>query len=465
MDDATLFAFAGADVLNTDGTPAIRGLDWTVRQGETWAIVGPVGAGKSALAEAIAGKRRVVGTYRRPSGRVRLVAFREDGWPFSYRKHYYQQRFNFVEPHDDVTLAEFLSDGTGGDVSGAARTVGIEPLLGNSFLTLSSGQARRARLARALVARPELLILDDPFLGVDVAGRADLSILLERVAKETAIVLVVNREALPGWVTNVRELVGACRGVSPRALQQASTSGGHPGACPGEPVIEVRNTTVRYGTRTILNRIDWVVRRGERWALIGPNGSGKTTLLSLLCGDHPQAYAQDVRIFGRRRGTGETIWELKRRIGLSSAELHLYFAEPLTTAETVATGFHDVLTRRPTTSVQDAAVRDILAELGLTHLASRRFDRLSTGEQRLVLLARALVKRPEIIILDEPFQCLDSATAFRVRDWLDDWITPSQTLLFVSHHADEIPRSVSQRLQLVGGSEVRAAAPAHGATP
>jgi molybdate transport system ATP-binding protein len=221
-----------------------------------------------------------------------------------------------------------------------------------------------------------------------------------------------------------------------------------------EPVIELHHVTVTYDNHPILDDISWTVRAGERWAVVGPNGSGKTTLLSLVCGDHPQAYSNDVRLFGQRRGTGESIWDVKRRIGLVSPELHLYFTEPLTATETAATGFFDVLARRRTTPDQDATLRELLAEFGIAALAERPFARLSTGEQRLVLLVRALVKRPPLLILDEPFQGLDEQVIERTRDWLDEKLWPEQTLVFVSHYEEEIPRTVGRRLRLDGGRVV-----------
>ncbi len=211
---------------------------------------------------------------------------------------------------------------------------------------------------------------------------------------------------------------------------------------------------VSYGERAILRDVSWTVRAGERWAVLGPNGSGKTTLLSLLCGDHPQAYANDLWLFGRKRGSGESIWDIKRHIGLVSPELHLYFSEPLTAFQTAATGFFDVLARRPTTLAQDALVRSLFDEFGLTDLGERPFARLSLGEQRLVLLLRALVKRPPLLILDEPFQAIDTRLTARVRDWLDHRLGPDQTLLFVSHHIEEIPRTVDRRLRLAAGRVV-----------
>jgi molybdate transport system ATP-binding protein len=200
--------------------------------------------------------------------------------------------------------------------------------------------------------------------------------------------------------------------------------------------------------------VSWTVQRGERWAVLGPNGSGKTTLLSLLCGDHPQAYSNDIHLFGRRRGTGETIWDVKRNVGLLSPEFHLYFTEPLTAARTAATGFFDTLADRPTTPEQNDRVAELFAAFGIEHLADRAFKTLSTGEQRLVLLARALVKRPPLLILDEPFQGMDPTATERCRDYLDRELGSDQTLLFVTHEPSELPRSVSQTLRLDRGRVV-----------
>jgi molybdate transport system ATP-binding protein len=209
--------------------------------------------------------------------------------------------------------------------------------------------------------------------------------------------------------------------------------------------------TVTHAGHTILDRVSWTVRCGERWAVLGPNGSGKTTLLSLLCGDHPQAYCNDIHLFGRRRGSGETIWDVKRNVGLLSPEFHLYFTEPLTAARTAATGFFDTLADLPTTREQNERIAELFAAFGIAHLAARAFKTLSTGEQRLVLLTRALVKRPPLLILDEPFQGMDAELTARCRDWLDSELSPNQTLLFVTHEPTELPRSVSKTLRLEKG--------------
>ena len=464
-------------VVRPGGPVALRDLSWTVRDGEAWAVVGPVGAGKTTLAETLVGKHAVrSGSLAWPlldrlraAGRtvafasdvVRHVAFKEDSRLFSYAGHYYQQRFEFADADEPLTLAEYLRSGTGADpaaVETAARRLGIESRLSLSFIKLSNGQTRRARIARALLVRPELLILDDPFLGVDAGGRAELTELLGGLVRDgLRLVLICPPDAVPPWVTDVLELQPP--GEPPRSRGGFGSEEPNPpapfpkkeGGAEPEPVVELRNVSVSHGGRAILRDVSWTVRAGERWAVFGPNGSGKTTLLSLLCGDHPQAFANDVRLYGQRRGTGESIWDVKRRVGLVSPEFHLYFTEPLTADRTAATGFFDGVTARPTTADQDAAVRELFAEFGITHLANRRFQHLSTGEQRLVLLVRALVKRPPLLILDEPFQGLDRTAIARARDWLDRRLGPDQALLFVSHYADEIPRTATRRLRLSDG--------------
>jgi molybdate transport system ATP-binding protein len=480
--DAT-FSRRGADIL-------FRDLTWTVREGETWAVVGPVGAGKTTLAEVLLGHHRLdAGTVAWPllerlrgAGRavtfpaevLKRVSFRDGAGPFDFSRHYYQQRFNFVEPHDDLTVEAFLHSGTPrgadatplADVDAVVQKLGLEPLRALSLIQLSSGQNRRARIARALLARPEWLLLDEPFLGLDVASRPEVADLLGELIRGGLRVLLITRDELPDWVTHVLELDRlvvrwqgtradfvnrAVRAAEAMPLPEPAVPQVRAAAADAPTILELRGVNVTYGQREILRDVSWTVRARERWAVLGPNGSGKTTLLALLCGDHPQAYANDLWLFGHRRGSGESIWDIKRHIGLVSAEFHLYFSEPLTAFQTVATGFFDVLARRPTSSAQDARVRNLFADFGLTDLGQRPFAQLSLGEQRLVLLLRALVKRPPLLILDEPFQGLDAQLSGRARDWLDHQLGPEQTLLFVSHHAEEIPRTVDRRLRLAAG--------------
>ena len=469
-----LITLDAVTAVRAGGETIVRNFTWTISEGEIWAIVGPVGSGKTSLAEALLGRHRITaGTIEWPmlhrlgvgwpADAIRLVTFRERSHLFSPSRHYYQQRFNFVEPQDDLTLEQYLRFGNAGDVTTIARQLKLTELLPVSFIALSTGEMRRARIARALLTKPELLILDDPFLGLDVTGRGEVSDMLGEIARiGSRLMLIARADAVPEWVTHVLEVTdsgrvarsASAKGVAAESSPRLSPS--HPcqvgNAHPtGPPIIELRGVTVNYGPRTALRDLSWTVRAGERWAVVGPNGSGKTTLLSLLCGDHPQAYANDIRLFGRRRGSGESIWDVKRLVGLVSSELHLYYAEPLTATETAATGFHDVLAYRRPTPLQSAAVRHLFSQFGILPLADRRFDRLSTGEQRLVLLVRALVKRPPVLILDEPFQGMDRPTMERARDWLDRHLLPDQTLIVVTHDDAEIPKTVTRRLRLDRG--------------
>jgi molybdate transport system ATP-binding protein len=483
-----LFRLDQATVIRPTGEQVFQDLSWTVREGETWAIVGPVGSGKTALMDVLAGRLRVeAGVLEWPlverlraAGRpiawpaqiVARVGFKEESRLFSYGRHYYQQRFNFIEPADDLTLDEFLHAGSPASeqtIAAVTARLGIADLRGLSFIKLSNGQTRRARIARALLSHPEILIVDEPFVGLDADGRREVQSLLRQLVSEgTRLIVIAGPSAIPDWVTHVLELTD--RRVTYRGLRAGYEAPVDSAAAPSlsvaaspalaEPVIELRNISVSYGGTPILRDVSWTVRAGERWAVLGPNGSGKTTLLSLICGDHPQAYANDVTVFGRRRGSGESIWVLKRRIGLVSPEMHLYFTEPLTAERAAATGFFDVLVSRPTTPEQDAVVRELFNYFQIADLASRPFGRLSTGQQRVVLLIRALVKDPPLLILDEPFQALDAPTAERARMWIDERLSPDRTVLFVTHNEFELPRTVTRRLRLRAGSVVEIDSPA-----
>jgi molybdate transport system ATP-binding protein len=477
-DTMELFAIKDATVVRATGEVVFEHLSWSMRERETWAIVGPTGSGKTALTELLQGRLRVsagsiawplVHRLRAegrpiawPSEIVARVGFKEESRLFSYGRHYYQQRFNFIEPDDDLTLGQFLHAGTSTTEEAIERVttrLGIAHLRGLSFIKLSNGQTRRARIARALLGHPELLILDEPFVGLDADGRGEVADMLRQlVAEGTRLILITGSQTIPAWATHVLSLddgrvtyAGPAADYRPIVETSASTAQASSGANPAEPIVVLRNVNVTHGGTQILRDVSWTVRAGERWALLGPNGSGKTTLLSLLCGDHPQAYANDIMLFGQRRGEGESIWDIKRRVGLVSPEMHLYFTEPLTAFEAAGTGFFDVLVKRATPSEQDERVRKLFAHFTIEDMADRPFARLSTGQQRIVLLVRSLVKDPPMLILDEPFQTLDAVTIARARLWIDDRVGADRTVIFVTHNEAELPTSVTRRLRLRAG--------------
>ena len=225
----------------------------------------------------------------------------------------------------------------------------------------------------------------------------------------------------------------------------------------GGEILNFDGVTIRYGQHTILNNVHWCVREGERWALTGANGSGKSTLLSLVCADNPQGYACPIRLFGHRRGSGESIWDIKRHIGYVSPEMHRAFRHDIPALSVVAGGLFDTmgLYSRPTEE-QLSQSRFWMQVFGIDHLADRTFLRLSSGEQRLCLLARAFVKDPELIILDEPLHGLDPHGRQLVREVIETFChRRHKTLVMVTHWPAELPRCISHTLTLPSPSARR----------
>jgi molybdate transport system ATP-binding protein len=212
----------------------------------------------------------------------------------------------------------------------------------------------------------------------------------------------------------------------------------------------MRNVTVQYGSQTVFKGLNWMVAKDENWAVTGPNGSGKTTLLQLITGDQPQAYANEIYLFGRRRGSGESIWEIKQRLGLVSSEFQIGYRKPLRAFDVVLSGFFDsVGLYRHASTLQRHVTRQWITYLGLRHLQDLRFDLLSYGERRMLLLARAMVKAPELLVLDEPCQGLDPANRRIILACIDTIAAQATTqILYVTHFSEELPTCITHHLDL-----------------
>ena len=328
---------------------------------------------------------------------------------------------------------------------------------------LSSGELRKFQIVRMLLTSARVLVVDNPFIGLDVAARKLLNELLLRLAEMAGLQLILVLSSggdIPPFVTHVYRLDDLRLGpkvpaatfrreelVQPPQVALPPAKG-KPLEC--TEVVKLNGVTIRYGDRTILNSLDWTVRNGEKWALAGPNGSGKSTLLSLISADNPQAYAQDIVLFGRQRGTGESIWEIKRHIGYVSSEMHRSFLKDIPAANMVASGYFDSLGLYETPTVAQLASAEAWMEaFGIGAMAGRSFLRLSSGEQRLVLLARAFVKDPDLLILDEPLNGLDAANKERVKAIIDAFCErPGKSLIFVSHYEADLPSCITGRLEL-----------------
>lgn len=445
-------------------------LDFDLSEGEHTAIYGPCGSGKTRLVDIIrmAHPLKTLGDgtevpeaeWHIPGTEIRLINFRDvygEAAPA-----YHQQRWNAWDQPEAPTVREALEQ-AGTSIESLPEALNSLRALADQRLTLlSSGELRRYEIARTLATKPRLLILDNPYIGLDAEARTGLTALLHDLSKVLTIVLVVSRKSdIPDFVQRTIYVNNGCVSTQPpktdaqppdlmTTVSDLLATTPPPQVPESELLVEMHEVCIRYGSRTILKPLTWTLRRGERWALSGPNGSGKSTLLSLVCADNPQAYAHDISLFGLGRGTGHSIWDIKRHIGYVSPELARAFTTTQTTLRVVCSGF-GVATgqyHRPTTQEMEIA-RRWMKVFGIAHLEERTYTTLSTGEQRMVLLARAFVKSPALLVLDEPFHGLDLEMVARAQAIINAYTaTPGISLILVSHYREEYPACITNELRL-----------------
>jgi molybdate transport system ATP-binding protein len=512
---------------------------WRIEKNQHWAITGPTGSGKSVLARAICRRVMLV------EGQIRyfLDENQPQGRPYLYPKEiltlsaethraflrqyagYHQARWQSFEGDDVPTVASLLAPQSHPTCDPQKRDAAIDlfhldPLLGRKILHLSYGESRKVFIAWLLIQSPHLLILDDPFSGLDQDSRKVLASGLEKLILQASpqILLISSRiEDVPTAIDHFLILencqVGA-QGSRPApqspssapsstasfqkspafdamvaryttALQEnkifsrkvrEETRRSIERAIKDEPLpphfaplrvlsgqnleeftqpelIRMTNVSVRYGQVEVLKNVNWTVRQGERWALLGHNGAGKTTLLSLILADNPQSYANDIVLFGKQRGSGESIWEIKQNIGWVSSELHIFYREAATCFEVVCSGFFDAidLSQRCTPSQLDTATGWMRA-FEIETLAELPYHALSAGQQCLVLLARAMVKNPPILVLDEPYQALDKPHRQFLNELLEQLCAHTPlTLIYVTHYQDQLPSLITHTIKLNHG--------------
>ena len=424
------------------------------------AIAGRNGSGKTQYVEQL--RKQLA------SDKVRYIAFADSYGPNVDNQYYLQLRWNQHDiDHETPTVGDLLETAflmTGDDTPERREMqrqlysmFHMDESLDKYIITLSSGELRKFQLTKTLFANPKLLIMDNPFIGLDAETRDQLRQLLLTVAKERdmeLILVLAKTDDIPDYVTDV-QWMSEDTSVPPHVLtdvqREAILSLPYTHSdydC--QRVVEMHHVTIRYGSRTILKDLDWTVNNGDRWALSGQNGSGKSTLLSLVCADNPQSYACDITLFDRPRGSGETIWDIKRHIGYVSPEMHRSYKRNLPAIRIVASGLMDSIGLYAVPNEQDYdKCRFWLNIFGISHLAERPFLQLSSGEQRLVLLARAFVKDPQLLILDEPLHGLDLWNRRLAKDVIETFCQRGgKTLIMVTHYQEELPAIITQHLVL-----------------
>jgi molybdate transport system ATP-binding protein len=466
------------------GRWALRDVTLEIRRGDRWLLTGPNGAGKTLLLKLLSGD-----VWPTPNGGERrsyLVGGEWQTQPLLAR-----ERIAYLGPERqdrydryglDLNVADVVATGLTGDellltpplpaerraVHSALLGVGLAGLAARRFLGLSNGQRRRVLLARALVRRPDLLLLDEALNGLDAASRhAFLRTLRQLADGQTAWVLSTHRPTeRPDGITHVacvehghlqvrRPAVAglgsrkpqadsaAVRKRAPRSDVPATEARGK-----GQPLLRLERVSVFRGGRRVIGGLDWTIDEGEQWRIVGPNGSGKSTLIALLYGD--LAPADGGRIARSGHAIGQPIEEWKHRVGIVSPDLQsVYAATACTLEEIVLSGLHSSIgLNDPPGAADRARARRWLARLDLQGLGARPARAVSYGQLRRALVARALVRRRRLLLLDEPFDGLDADARRCISERLRIAVSQGTQLVVATHHQEDLPRCVSRELVL-----------------
>ncbi|MFY0663171.1 MAG: molybdate ABC transporter ATP-binding protein ModF [Natronospirillum sp.] len=448
---------------------------WHLAPGDVWTVLGGNGSGKGVLA------RLLCGELEPESGNIESLPPRVHWLSLEHQQSLYERELY----NDDTDFSDQLDPGTSvrdlllevcapwsDQHDTLVRQLSMPHLLARGYRLLSSGEGRKVMLARAVLDAPDLLILDEPYEGLDVDSVRQLSTAVKSLADagQWVMLMVNQKQDIPDWTTHLAWLDHgrlALQGpynelrehpdfqaalrftqVDELTLPERQSEFQLAQWPANKPLVSLQKGRVAYGDQVQFQGVDWELLPGEHTQISGPNGSGKSTLLSLINGDHPQCYANNLTVFGYRRGRGETIWDIKKHLGYVSGHLHRDYRVPGNVITAVVSGLTDSIGVYSATGQHEAELAyQWLALLGLEARAKDTFRDLSTGEQRLVLIARALIKQPPLLILDEPTQGLDDMNRFLVLAAVERILANGPTtLLFVSHRADESPALIRRNL-------------------
>ena len=453
-------------------------------------IAGRNSSGKSLLISALAGNGKVVSGSRECSSVVAEVSVSKQQAIIEEEKQ--KDSADILDVIAEPTLVRELFSQTNEDYinhpyyDGLASALRIEHLLDNTFLSLSTGETRKIIIMLAWLSNASIILLDEPFEGLDVEAISAFSRFIAS-QQQASLVLTANKLAdIPNNIqaqlivmddlaitwksegklsyTDLRSELTTWfalgsddidvppalnpndkHGVDLKHNQQNSELNSLP-----HTLIRLKNGFVRFDERTVFEKLNFTLNKNEHWQITGPNGSGKTCLLQMFTGDNSHCYTNDLTMFGIKRGTGESIWDIKKHIGIMSNALHMQYKVNASVEHVIISGFHDSigLYTRPTVAERNVA-EQWLTVLGLQQKKNTPFQSLSFGDQRLVLIARSMVKHPALLILDEPCNGLDDFNRQKALKLIDILANAgTSTLLYVNHHAEERIPSIHNTLNM-----------------
>ena len=469
----------------------LNNINLTVQNGEHWLITGAAGAGKTVLLNTIAGRLRpfsgnIDTAYKinqQPSvlwNPISLVTSKHQFKDITNTSNlYYQQRYNSSDSDQALTVKQYLQnsivhehDNNYWTVEKVVSLLQLDELMPKEIIKLSNGETKRLRIASALLHQPRLLLLDDPLSGLDHDTQQRFGdILAEIITACATIIMSGSGHEIPAPITHVAIMKDATMVKSmpvadyrpekethlpPIDRQQIAQLTSGVKSSTYSDIVKMADVTVKYDQLTILNRINWLVKPGDHWALFGHNGAGKSTLLSLINGDNPQAYANDIVLFDKKRGTGESIWDIKSKIGFLSPELYQYFPTDQSGLQVIESGYYDTQGLfRPSNPARAAKALEWMKTLNINTYARKPLKAMPASTQRLCLLARALIKNPPLLILDEPCQGLDKLQRQHFNALIDSIAAATNlTLIYVTHYANEMPACIDKVLRLEKGNAV-----------
>lgn len=437
-----------------------------IHAGESWAFIGGNGSGKSAFSELFKQGLNIVDGQISglDNTSVAIVSFSEQ-----------QHLIDREKERDDSDITNEVFEGTpvielllevNQDQTAIDHWVthfSIAHILNKGFRKLSTGESRKVILIRALLKNVDLLVFDEAFDGLDAQSQQNLSQTLDQLHRQKqTLILISNRlDEVPDWISHMGFLHN-CQLLAQGNKQQVMANPSVkafltfnsdklvlPAKDPcspklslpkAQPLVQLNNGRVAYSDKLIFQNLDWTIQQGEHWSILGPNGCGKSTLLNIISGDHPQCYANDLTVFGIKRGSGESIWDIKQHIGIISAALQWQYKASTNVLSTVVSGLFDTIgLYNQVDDHQKQLALDWLEQVGLADQANHALSQLSYGEQRLVLICRAMIKQPALLILDEPCQGLDEPNRQLVLGFISKLAQQNSTaLLYVTHHQGDL---------------------------